>query len=393
MKKIFIIPLISVFFLSACARDKAAPQNAVLSGEQAVYEQTYNISKNYVALRYRTDNVLINAEQYPDYEGWNSEMTAIIKGWKSLEESAAVLEKSAEEMAREKTGFKFTREALAYDKEEISRIVDKAPMGKKIMTLAKHLGVDAKRAQLILNQDQAMVSSEIWGGEGDTYETMEKSAIVVKDGCKVAGFVGGVVLSGGTSAIMAGSVLTKAAVIVSGADLVLEVTEDGANIALGNDNKVSAIVGEARKVSGPIATVLTITDIPNNLSSGFDKFNAVMDGLDQFRSAAQDGNILGINLPVYTGETKDSPISVAVMKPEEVGEWLKENGKETPGESVAEVEKILGINDKIDRKVEQDEKSAPQKAEDKEVKEEVKTESTQPRMPFSEFNDLSDGGG
>lgn len=92
--------------------------------------------------------------------------------------------------------------------------------------------------------------------------------------------MGGVIISGGTSAIAAGSTLTKAAVIVSGVDLTLEVTEDGANIALGDNNKISAIASEVKKITTPLASILTITDIPNNLKKGFDKFNAVMVAVD-----------------------------------------------------------------------------------------------------------------
>jgi len=42
--------------------------------EQEVLSKTYSISKEYVALRFRTDNVLVNAEQFADYEQWDEEM-------------------------------------------------------------------------------------------------------------------------------------------------------------------------------------------------------------------------------------------------------------------------------------------------------------------------------
>ncbi|MDF1496770.1 MAG: hypothetical protein P1P90_01785 [Patescibacteria group bacterium] len=334
------LSLMAVFLFGGCGQKQAQPQ------EQVVLEQTYNISREYVALRYETDNVLINAEEYKDYGTWDKAMSEIIKRWEQMEKDAQELEGMADEMSKAETSLKLIPTALAYDKQEISNVFDKAPAGKKIATLAKCLGVDAKRAYAILTQDQAQVEADAWNQAGDTFQKLESSAVVIKDGCKVAGFVGGVVLSGGTSAIAAGSTLTKAAVVISGADLTLEVTSDGASIALGNNNKISAIANEARKATEPIATILTITDIPNNLNKGIDKFNAVMVGLEQFRGAAQEGKVLTIALPTYTGEKETKPITLATLEPAEVEDWLKENGTAYKAETVAEVEQTLGINQK-----------------------------------------------
>ncbi|MFZ6015654.1 MAG: hypothetical protein ACOYUZ_04865 [Patescibacteria group bacterium] len=331
--------LAAIFIFSGCGQKSEAVS------EQAVLESTMNISKKYLALRYQTDNVLVNAENFADYDEWNNEMSGIINGWEELEKEAVDLEKESAALAEEKVSYDLINSAYAYDKQEISNIIDSAPMGKKIQTLAKHLGVDAKKAQLILNQDQAQVTREAWGEAGDTFENLENSAVAVKDGCKIAGFVGGIALSGGVSAIAAGSTLTQAAVVVSGADLALEVTDDGARMALGNGNKISAFVNDARKVTAPVATILTITDIPNNLSKGIDKFNAVMIGLEQFRSAAQEGQVVGIALPAYSGEPTKN-VEVAILKPEEVKPWLKEKGAEYKPETAAEVEQALGIEKK-----------------------------------------------
>jgi len=134
-------------------------------------------------------------------------------------------------------GFGRSNTAYAYDRNEISNVFDKAPAGKKIATLAKYLGVDAKRAQMILNQDQNQVTADAWNEAGDALNKLEKSAVVIKDGCKIAGFVGTTALTGGSAALLTGSTLSKAAVIVSGADLTLEIGNDAASIALGNNNK------------------------------------------------------------------------------------------------------------------------------------------------------------
>ncbi len=311
--------------------------------EQNVMEETYTLSKEYVSLRYQTDKLLIDAESYADYDIWNQEMLNVIESWESLEKDSLVLEKSANEMAEEKMSFNFISSVFAYDKQEISNVFDKASAGKKIATLAKFLGVDAKRAFKILQQDQNQVTADGWNEAGDTLQNLETSATVIKDGCKIAGFVGGIVISGGTSAIAAGSTLAKATVIITGADLTLEVSEDAATIALGNHNKISAIIGDARKITEPITTLLNINEIPKNLKTGFEKFNAAMIAVDQFKGAVQDGKIIGVALPVYTKDKTKPPVNISVLKKEEVDIWLNDNGIKPETEDQKTVEEILSI--------------------------------------------------
>jgi hypothetical protein len=176
------------------------------------------------------------------------------------------LENAAGKMTEEKMSFNISPSVMAYSKQEISDVFDKAPAGKKIKTLAQFLGVDAKKAFQILKQDQAQVEADAWNEAGDTFQVLESSATVIKDGAKVGAFIGGIIVSGGTSAIAAGSTITQVAVVINGADLTLEITDDAAKIALGNHNKISKIVSDARIVTEPISTILTITDIPNNLT-------------------------------------------------------------------------------------------------------------------------------
>jgi hypothetical protein len=295
--------------------------------EQEIFDSTINISKNYLKLRIETDDILKNAKNYSDYKTWNDELEKIILNWEKLEKDALLLEEKAQDYIKVKTSFKFFIEVKAYSKQEISNVFDKAPAGKKIITLAKFLGVDAKRAFQILKQDQAQVEADAWNEAGDTFKKLETSAIVIKDGCKVAGFVGGVIISGGTAGFAGASALTQTAVVVSGVDLALEVTEDGANIALGNNNKVAEIVGDVRKITEPLATFLTITSVPENLASGFDKFNATMLALEQLRSSAQEGKVVGIALPAYKAEkNNNAKIEAVVIEKEEIENWLKENG-------------------------------------------------------------------
>lgn len=335
MKSKIILIFIAVIFLVGAGFLYVSYQNR---NEQQVLGSTYDISKEYLLLRYRTDNILVNAEDYADYSTWKNDMTKLDEDWNNLAIKSQNLENSASKTA-EKTAFniKLIQVVNALTAKEVSAIYDKAPKFKGIATLASHLGVDAKRAQLILNQAQAETSSEVFIEEGDAFENLENTAIVVKDGCKVVGFVGGVVLTGGVAGLATAGTLTQAGVVVVGVDLALEVTEDGAQIAMGDRNKVSSFVKDVRTVTEPIATVLTITNVPSNLGNAFGKFDSVMIGLEQVRDAAQEGKVVGVDLrnfeyhpPFQRIKQAKYPgtVTVAEMEKAEVEAWLQSLNKE-----------------------------------------------------------------
>lgn len=328
--------------------------------DQIVYEDTMIVTKKYLSLRYKTENVLANAKGYADYDEWNNEMSSIIKEWENFESEVETLEKNANKLANQKAAFNFIENVYAYDPKEVQYIIEHAPAGKTIRTLAKHFNVDVKRAQLILNESQDRIQREVWGNEGDTFESLEQDAIRVKNGCKVAGFVGGVVLSGGASAVVAGSALAKTAVVVGGADLILEVTADEAQIALGDKNKVSEMVGKLRMVTEPAASILTLVNIPGNVSKAIEKINAVSFGADQLRSFIQDEKVLGISIKVdEKGEIKAEATS---LNEEELPAWKKENNIEKSNETIKEILELKEVT----------------KSENKEEKKEDKTKTEEP---------------
>ncbi len=345
MKKIIVSVVVLLFLIFGTFI--LLNQSRDTDKEQLVLEQTNNISRDYISLRYQTDNILINADSYTSYEDWNEDMTALILSWETLEERAVSLELSAAEMSAEKVSLKLIAPVLAYDNQEISNIFDKAPAGKKIVTLAKYLGVDAQKAYQILKNDQAQVEADAWNEAGDTFQKLETSAVVIKDAAKVTGFVGTIVMTGGTSAIASSGIIGQAAVVVSGADLVLEITDDSAKIALGNNNKISVIVGHARVVSEPLSSLLMISTLPNNLVKGIDKLNAVSFGLDQFNSAVQEGKVIGIKLPTPKEQANQSA-KAAVLEKSELEQWLKDQGIDNNSESVEEIESILMIKQEDD---------------------------------------------
>jgi len=335
--------------------------------EQVLLEQTYEISKEYLFLRLQTDDVLINAKNYPDYESWNTEMTKIISDWNNLEKKSQELQETAFEIVElSAIDFDLIPTANAYTAKEISDIYDGAPKFQGIATLAKHLGVDAKRAQVILDKAQAEISSGVFTEEGDAFENLENTAIVVKDGCKVAGFVGGVVITGGAAGFAAAGTMAQVGTVVVGVDLALEVTEDGAQIAFGDKNKVSSFVKDIRTVTEPVANVLAITNIPGNLGTAYGKIESVMIGLEKFRETAQEGKVIGIDLNnfkyqpsfQFIKKTKyPGTVTVAEMEKAEVEEWLKSLNKKQEPMSQEEIKKFLSSSLKSIKQEKEDAKN------------------------------------
>jgi len=319
--------------------------------EQEVLKSTYDVSKEYIWLRYRTDNILTKAKEYKNYETWDKDMTKLVQDWEKLESVSLNLEEDAKrEIDSLALNFKYIDDVRAYTSKEITAIYDKAPRFKGIATLAKHLGVDAKRAQLILNQAQDSTSADVFIEEGDTFENLENTAIVVKDGCKVTGFVGGVMLTGGAAGFAAAGTITQATVVISGVDLALEVTEDSAQIAFGDKNKISSFVKDVRTVTEPIATVMTITNMPGRVGKGLERLDTALFGLEQFRDAVQEGKVVGIDLTNFKynpsfqviRKTKyPGELTVAEMEKVEVEAWLESLNKKHEPMTKEEVENFL----------------------------------------------------
>ncbi len=306
----------------------------VVKPERVVAEEvllfTYTTAKEYGALRYRTDQVLARARTYESYASWSADAQRILSDWNSFLETAETLERYGESLSSQSMSFTIIQRAYAYDKQEISQIFDQAPAGKKIATLAKHLGVDAKRAMKILEQDQAQVTADAWNDAGDTMQKLETSAVVIKDTAKVSLFVGTVVVTGGAAGFASGSVVGQASVLVSGADLILEVTDDAAKIGIGNHNGISAIASDARKVTEPLAGLLAVADIPKNVTKGIEKLSAVTFGAEQLNSVAQEGKIIGIELPAHKKTEKfqnikkyNAPVYISSLDSKEATSWVK----------------------------------------------------------------------
>ncbi len=396
MKKVYLafFLMLLVVSLSACSSTAKSEKNRAraISEGQPLFQETMDISVKYLDLRLRTDEILTQASSYNDYEEWQADLNIIISEWADLEIKAGEFEEMADKYANNKkitllnNSYSPFNKAQAISTQEINDVFDKAPAGKKIKTLASHLGVDAKRAALILQQAQNQTQADAWNEAGDTFQKLESSAIVVKDTCKVAGFVGGVIITGGTAGLAAAGTATKVAVAVAGADLTLEVTQDAATIALGNNNKVSEFVADVRVVTEPAAAILAITTIPQNIGSGFDKFNAAMLALDQFNSAAQDGKVVGIALPTSNGAKTNEKAKGAAMSEEEIDEWLAGLGLKRTDKNTFEV------MEEVKERIEEVKQAQARIAEASSEQKEIEAEANQSEANQSEANEFEEEG-
>jgi len=356
MKKIFIALLGMVLLVVGASFIFWKNTIENLNTEDIVLQETYDISKEYLLLRYRTDDILMNARQYQDYTAWDEDMSQLIEDWDKLEKKSLELENAADKTAQTASiHFKLVKTTHAYSAQQISNIYDKAPKFKGIAAIAKHLGVDAKKAQVILDKAQAEINAGVFSEEGDAFETLENTAIVVKDGCKVAGFVGGVVITGGVGGLATVGTMTQVGTVIVGADLALEVTEDGAQIAFGDRNKVTSFVKDVRTVTEPIASVITITSVPKSLGTAYGKFDSIMIGLEQFRESAQEGKVIGVDLKNFKyqkpfGRIRQAKypgtITAAEMEMEEVEAWLQSLNEKQAPMSQEEIKEFLSSSSK-----------------------------------------------
>jgi len=373
MKKITIMAISALIILVLFVFFGGNEKSKV--SEQVVYRDTINISRTYLNLRVKTSKVLSEASKYSDYSAWNKDMSSLIEGWKELESRAGLLEKQANFGNEKKVSFGIINIAEAYTKDEISNVFDKAPAGRKIRTLAKYLGVDAKRAFKILKNDQEFVKADAWNKAGDTFKKLEVSATVIKDGCKVAGYVGAAVMTGGVATAAEGTIM-----IVTGTDLMLEVGEDTARIMLGDNHKTVKAISGIRSYTDPAASILSITDIPKNIAKGaklLDKVGVLLIQADQIRSMVQDGKLLGINI------TPDSKVEIALLEKDEVGKWMDDNkiiddSLDDYDNWLDEFDDLGDWLDEFDSEVEEDE----------EVNEEVDIEETEEIEEDKEVNKM-----
>ncbi len=294
-----------------------------------------------------SDNVL-QTEKLPElaslnYEAALKEMEKLSSRWKLLEEKATELEKIADDTEEVALNIIPIAHAQSDDRSIIEKMYDAAPPGKRIKTLANMLGVSAKEAYALLKAEETK-SADYWDKTGDRAENLENAARGVKNACKVGLYVGGLVATGGTTGVAAA--LSNASAIVSGADLVLEIGEDTANIFAGYNNEYTAVFSGMRTMSKPVATLMGFATLDVSDAEGVISAGTFV--IDQYLSLKNDNEILGFKIDkIAENSTVDKIVSGDIDK------WLDEQGMNKKPDREAVVAKITTVAEKIEVKTEE----------------------------------------
>jgi hypothetical protein len=108
------------------------------------------------------------------------------------------------------------------------------------------------------------------------------------------------------------------------------------------------MVGKVRTITEPAASILTIANMPGNVSKAMEKISALSFAGDQIRSVVQDEKILGISIKI--NEAGEQTASAAGLNEEELPEWMAENNIVKSGESVDEfVQQVKEEVEKINK--------------------------------------------
>ncbi|NUJ97678.1 hypothetical protein HGA92_02720 [Candidatus Gracilibacteria bacterium] len=341
MKKIFIkiililitIFLISffIFWFSKNEKDLGNKNKIAPSKEQQLLQETYEVSKNYISLRYKTNDILVNAEDYGNYKNWKNELDKISSDWEILEIASQNLQNLAKKESSKISINKFMLKAQAYDKKTISNIFDIAFAKEKIDSLAKYILADTKKVPQLLRQNQYEIKENAWTGFSDSFQKLEFSAGMINDSCKITGFVGGVEIG----KISGESNINQLSIIINGGDLSLLINDDNASISLANNNKISGITIKANRLGKNIPNVLTLKNIKEKSTNS----TIIVLGLEKFRKNIQEGKIIGVEL-------KDkNPMNIFILDKNEIEKWLNSIGiKDEINDSDITIKDILNIS-------------------------------------------------
>ncbi len=335
----------STYTKSFAQRKSSSVSSSQLSIEtKELHLKSFETAKLFAKASILTQMVLLPDPDEVDYQTWQRDLNYVIEMWEEVDSQSQKMVKEAEkvtELKKEENHGLFlipeAQAAVKFDAKKINAIYDAAPAGKRIRTLAEQLGVDAKRAYKMLKMAQNQVTAEAWNEAGDTFETLENTARVIKDASKVTVYVGGAALSGGSVSTV-GTILSEGGAIIGGVDLLFEVGEDVSAIAFGYDDKSVAMLGDLRKITEPAASIIGLAGI-TNATNAYDRWSAIMFGADQINSAIQEDKYLGIKV-----NFDDMVIESQGMDKVSMEAWMaKEKIEEEPSEEL--VKEVLDFSE------------------------------------------------
>lgn len=163
---------------------------------------------------------------------------------------------------------------MAASSEEVLAVLNSSKSKWPIITLMQQYRVSAPKAQLILNNAMAGLTSQAYLEEAFVATQVITRLELVKSAAALTVVVGGTVASMGTAAAL-GTTLSGFQVgsaVIGTADAVIKVTKAGAELAIGRDGALDSAFEKSMLVN-------TISDV-NELVSVFGLFTPSGDGLD-----------------------------------------------------------------------------------------------------------------
>jgi hypothetical protein len=288
-----------------------------------VFVQAEILAQKKVYADMAIEKALTTNPEEVSFDKWNTRINNAIILLDDVEKESQKLDEMSAQMtasAQRRTSLvKFFPIAYAVNSQEVIAVFDAAPAGKRLRTLANHFGVDARKARAMLKVAQGEITADSWNKAGDTFETLENTARMIKVGAKVSVQVLGTVASGGVVTAPA-TILEATGMVISNVDMALEIGEEVSKVALGYNSDAVAMIGDVRKILAPVTNIIAISNL-NVLGDVSDKLNVVTFATDTITNAVYDDNYFGVEV-----DFNKAAVFVDSMNQIEMKDWLSEKG-------------------------------------------------------------------
>ncbi|MBI4213425.1 MAG: hypothetical protein HY534_03880 [Chloroflexi bacterium] len=175
-----------------------------------------------------------------------------------------------------------SRPSKTIDPKEVEAVLNAGDPRRPIATLMRAYGVNARRAQAILNTAMAGIESSAYTDEADFHDRALRAANAIKDTSALAVTIGTTYLSAGSASAAVTKLSNDPLALVSGIDAILKFTKSGIELALGEQNAVS----ESSAVQSTIFVTSAVSEFAALKSLG-----EVGAGLGKMWTAFQDKTI------------------------------------------------------------------------------------------------------
>ena len=159
--------------------------------------------------------------------------------------------------------------------EEVTKTFDQAKNGQKLQAIAEKYGTDAKRAKVILEQSQAILTGDAYMEQADFENKCYQAAVETKAAASTAGFIvtvamtggaaaagaaaAGGAAAGGSAAVTAAGIIEAGGLVCSGVNMVVDVgTAVTIRSTNGEGNAYTEAFDKLGSAVAPVSTAFAI---------------------------------------------------------------------------------------------------------------------------------------